>query len=169
MSQIPVQYLSLAILLINIAQLITTLAIHAKGRANDMSEYSEQCCLVEWCAWNSGKYPELDLIFAVPNGEKRDLVTGARLKKAGVKAGVCDIILPVARGGYHSLAIEMKTGKGQLSPVQRWWMAKLREQGWLAVVCRSADEAIAVITEYLNGKVANPSEQNNHIGYKHQK
>ena len=133
------------------------------------SEYEIQACLIEWCEWNRGKYPELDLIFAVPNGEKRDPVTGAKLKKAGVKPGVSDIILPVARSGYHSLAIEMKTGKGQLSPVQRQWMAKLREQGWLAVVCRSADEAIAVVTEYLNGKVANPSDQSHNIGYKHQK
>ena len=32
MSQIPVQYLSLAILIVNVAQLIATLTIYFKGR-----------------------------------------------------------------------------------------------------------------------------------------
>ena len=50
-------------------------------------EHREQAALFEWARYAGGRYPELALLFAVPNGGRRDAVTGARLKSEGVKAG----------------------------------------------------------------------------------
>jgi hypothetical protein len=54
--------------------------------------------------------------FAVPNGGRRDKITGAILKREGVKAGVPDII--VVRDGGSVAFIEVKTAKGRLSNSQ---------------------------------------------------
>mgnify|MGYP004433785991 CR=1 FL=1 len=42
--------------------------------------------------------------------KQRDARTAANLKRQGVKAGVPDLHLPVARGGYNGLYIELKVG-----------------------------------------------------------
>ena len=33
-----------------------------------MSEHAEQVAVIDWCFRHMSKYPELDLIFAIPNG-----------------------------------------------------------------------------------------------------
>lgn len=48
-------------------------------------EDSEQMTLFEWAHLQSGKYPELVLLFHIPNGGKRDAREAARFKKMGVK------------------------------------------------------------------------------------
>ncbi len=116
------------------------------------AEHSEQVHLFTWARWTEGQYPELALLFAVPNGGRRDAVTGARLKAEGVKAGVPDVWLPVARGDYHGLVIELKAGKGRPSPEQRAWLEALKSQGYLALVCVGAEAARAAITAYLDGR-----------------
>jgi hypothetical protein len=57
--------------------------------------------------------------------------------------------LPVARGGYHGLYIELKTGKGRTSESQDWWIDKLTIEGYKAVVCRGWEAAKDMIEEYL--------------------
>ena len=61
-------------------------------------EHEEQVKVFTWARWAEAARPELALLFAVPNGGRRDKVTAGRLKAEGVKAGVLDIWLPVARG-----------------------------------------------------------------------
>lgn len=119
------------------------------------AEESEQKALFEWAelAWHA--LPGLELMFAIPNGGKRSLVTAAMLKATGVKAGVPDICLPVARGGYHGLYIELKRIRGgRVSPDQQEWIRKLNEQGYLAIVCKGFYEAQWNITAYLHGKLS---------------
>ena len=114
------------------------------------SEHSDQVAIFQWAALQSGAYPELELLFAIPNGaamkSKRHAV---RMKAEGLKAGVPDMFLPVARGGYHGLWIEQKYNRNTPSDKQEWWLDRLHEQGYLAVVCYSTDESIKVIQEYL--------------------
>ena len=118
---------------------------------SSITETSEQQAVIEWCEWNSGKYPELDLIYHIPNEGKRSLVKGAELKSIGLKPGVPDLCLPVARGGYNALYIEMKKNhKCKATKDQKEWIAKLNEQNNLSVICYSADEAINVLRRYLN-------------------
>lgn len=116
------------------------------------SEEQEQAAVFEWAALLENQTPELALLFHVPNGGKRHPATAARLKAQGVKPGVPDICLPVARHGYHGLFIEMKRRKGgQLSDHQKAWIEALREQGYMVAVCKGADEAIEVLSWYVRG------------------
>jgi len=114
-------------------------------------ESDEQKALFAWAALNRGKHPELELMFHIPNGGKRDAVTGANLKAQGVKAGVPDICLPVPRGAFHGLYIEMKYGKNKLTADQKWWLVALSQQGYATAVCYTWESAKTVILSYLGG------------------
>jgi hypothetical protein len=114
-------------------------------------EHREQCTVIQWANWQAKQWPELRLLFAVPNGGARDVVTGARMKREGQKKGVPDLVLACPRNGYHGLFIELKTKKGRVSPEQSEWLRQLSAQGYRAEVCRGADAAIRVLREYLAG------------------
>lgn len=113
------------------------------------SEHDEQKALMEWAARHVGRCPELALLFAVPNGGKRDPVTAVRLRDEGVKPGVPDLCLPVARQGWHGLFIELKYGRNKPTEYQEAWLEQLTEQGYLAVAAWGWQEAADVIREYL--------------------
>lgn len=112
-------------------------------------EDNEQICLMEWAAAQSGKFPELSLIFHIPNGGKRNAREAARFKQMGVKAGVPDLFLPVPRGGCHGLFIELKAPRGRLSDYQRGWIESLKASGYAVSVCYGCDEARRDILRYL--------------------
>lgn len=115
------------------------------------TESVEQQCLFRWAAFQSGRYPELKLLYHVPNGGSRKKSEAGRFRAEGVKAGVPDLCLPVARGEYHGLYIELKRLKhSKTSEDQKAWIEKLNEQGYCAVVCKGWEAAAKVITEYLN-------------------
>lgn len=76
------------------------------------TESEEQQTLFRWAAMQCGKYPELALMFHIPNEGKRSWMTGGRMKAEGLKSGVPDIFLPVPRGEFHGLFVEMKRTKG---------------------------------------------------------
>ena len=57
--------------------------------------------------------------------------------------------LPVARGAYTGLHIELKHGKNTVSPEQKRWLRTLKKMGRCAVVCYEAEAAIKTIQEYL--------------------
>lgn len=112
-------------------------------------EEHEQTALFRWAAMQENVYPELRWMHHVPNGGHRHKATAARLKAAGVKAGVPDVCLPVPRGGYHGLYVEMKFGKNKPTKNQQMWIKGLRENGYKAQVCYSCEDAIEAIKGYL--------------------
>lgn len=117
------------------------------------TESNEQQTLFEWARRMEGRWPELRLMYHIPNEGKRSYVTGARLRAEGLKSGVPDICLPVARGGRHGLYIELKRRKGaRITEEQLEWVERLAAEGYVAAVCMGCDEAISLITRYLNGK-----------------
>lgn len=116
-------------------------------------EEIEQQQLFVWTAYASGKWPELDLLHHIPNGGKRSQTEAKRLKGQGVKAGVPDLCLPVARGGFHGLYIEMKRQGGTVSKEQSEWLQKLTRQGYLAAVCYGWEAAAKTMEDYLQEKV----------------
>lgn len=99
------------------------------------------------------RYPEAyKLIYHVPNGGHRVKAVAAKLKGQGVKAGVPDLVLPMARGGYFGLYIEFKAMPPFDAPVlpsQDAYLQALRAQGYLAIVCRGNIDAVEVIRAYL--------------------
>ena len=118
------------------------------------SEEEEQVTLFNWARMQEGKYPELKLMFHIPNGGLRSKSEAARFKRAGVKAGVPDICLPSAKGGRHGLFIELKklTG-GRASKEQKAWIAALENAGYAASVCCGWQEASRVIMTYLEERL----------------
>ena len=118
-----------------------------------MNESKEQKLLFQWSEWYAKQYPEVKLMFHIPNGGSRNPIEGRHLKEQGVKAGVPDVFLPVARKGCHGLFIEMKRAKGGvLSQFQRDYIEALMKEGYSCAVCHGFDEAKRVIEEYLKGE-----------------
>lgn len=101
--------------------------------------------------WFRLAHPNLkSVLFAIPNGGRRDVVTGAKLKVEGVVAGVADLILLKRNKRFGCLCIEMKTGKGRQSDTQKRWQKDVEEAGNKYAICRSLDEFMKVVTKYLN-------------------
>jgi len=98
-------------------------------------------------------YPVVfDLIYHVPNGGHRVKAVAAKLKAQGVKAGIPDLVLSMARGGYFGLYIEFKAtppNDAAVSASQQERLRKLNEQGYLAIVCRGHFDAMERIRAYL--------------------
>ncbi len=111
-------------------------------------EHQIQCACVRWFAY---QHPELHgRLFAVPNGGRRDATTAAKLKAEGVVAGVADLILLKSNRDYGALLIEMKTPKGTQSSSQKKWQLTLcSEDEYKYVVCRSLDDFIREVSDYL--------------------
>lgn len=114
-----------------------------------MDEHRHQTLLFRWAESASCVLPELALMYAVPNGGKRDPVTAAKLKQEGVKPGVPDVCLPVPRGGWAALYLEMKAPNGRLSPDQQHWLLELAAAGNRATPCYGWQQARELIREYL--------------------
>lgn len=95
-----------------------------------------------------------DFLLAIPNGHKRSISEGKKIKKEGGRKGVSDLFFafPIVRQGtyiYHGLWIEVKTIKGKLSKEQKEWINLMRWMGYGAVVVHSLEEAIFYIKKYM--------------------
>ena len=92
-------------------------------------EHLQQVAIFQWLLWHEARYPELAMIFAVPNGGKRAPRTAVAMKAEGQKAGVPDIWCPIPRNGYHGLIIEFKSdiNPAPVSREQKWWLVHLQE------------------------------------------
>lgn len=112
-------------------------------------EATEQERVINWATFYAKDFPELDLLYHVPNGGSRNQLEAANLKRQGVKAGVPDLVLPVPRQQFHGLYVEMKWGKNTTTDKQDWWLEQLGQQGYKTAVCWSAEEAMDVIAEYM--------------------
>ena len=114
-----------------------------------MSEHDEQKKLFQWARLSEGRWPELALLFAIPNGGKRHIAVARKLKAEGVKAGVPDICLPVGRGGWNALYIELKHGRNKATQAQAKWIADLSAYGNRAEVAYEFEGAKALIEDYM--------------------
>ena len=115
-----------------------------------MTEHEEQVALMRLVELHKGRWPELGMLYAVPNGGNRNVITARKLKAEGVKPGVPDLCLPVPRDGYHGLYVEMKRQKGgTVSADQKAWIKALQGQGYMAAVCKGAADAWSLIHDYL--------------------
>ena len=119
------------------------------------SEHGMQAAIFCWAQQNENQYPELKRLFHIPNGGWRDKRTAGKLKATGVKKGVPDICLPIKRGLFNGLWIELKKDdKQKVSDEQKEWIDFLRKQGFAALVCAGWQEAVQTIKCYLqNGRI----------------
>lgn len=114
-----------------------------------MSEHTEQAALFEFIERVAVRAPELRLLYAIPNGGARHKAVAAKMKREGVRAGMLDMCLPVARRAWHGLYIELKYGKNKPTPEQNQWMANLAAQGYAVDVSYGWHEAACKILAYL--------------------
>lgn len=124
------------------------------------TEEMEQMAVIEWAGMQRyGCLPLACYLHHSPNGGYRHKAVnskgqtycpeGAKLKRMGSQKGWPDLHLVVARGGFHSLFIEMKVKGGTVSMEQKTIHALLQEEGHRVSVCWSAGEAIKEIRDYL--------------------
>lgn len=124
------------------------------------SEHDEQRDLFAWTLIAPlAIRPEVAMMFAIPNfaghhgSQISRIVSGKRAKEEGRKAGVPDVFLPVPRGGFHGLFLEMKRADGSISdctPEQDLWADALDGRGYRVIVTLGFEHARDEILEYLN-------------------
>ena len=91
------------------------------------------------------------MLFAVPNGGGRSVVEASIMKAEGVTAGVSDLLLLEARGGWGCLCLEAKTkkkGSGQ-SKAQKAWQEAAERAGNLYKVFRTFEEFKTIVDDYM--------------------
>jgi len=81
-----------------------------------------------------------------PAGEKRDVVTGARLKRYGLKPGWPDFLLLDPDGRLHCLELK-RQGETLSDPQQDFWRFCIRA-GVPHSTCRTIDEVLTVFDRW---------------------
>jgi hypothetical protein len=89
------------------------------------------------------------------NGEHRDKITGAKLKRMGVLAGASDLLL------WHngnSFALELKAPGGRPSEAQLEFMARFNAAGGYSASAEGLDRALEVLERWqiLRGRAVTP-------------
>jgi hypothetical protein len=114
-------------------------------------EHIEQVNLIKWWSLAHKLFGVSEqLLFAIPNGGNRNIITATMLKAEGVRAGVPDLFLAVPHGDKHGLFIEMKKTKGgRVSDSQSSMIECLIQNGYAAVVCRGWIDAKTTIENYF--------------------
>lgn len=124
----------------------------ASTRRRASPEFLEQSALFAW-ARNPAtlrKHPELRLLSCSLNGVKLSAAQAGKAKASGMLAGEHDVRLPVARGGYACLSIEMKAGNNVPTEEQLEYGTRLEAEGGRVHYCWSWDEAREQIENYLS-------------------
>lgn len=96
------------------------------------------------------KHPELWLLHAIPNagaGGSRGMA--GRMKAMGTLRGMCDLSLPVPRGPFHGLYVEMKRPGERPRPEQARVHEALRAQGYCVMTANGVEEGATIILGYL--------------------
>ncbi|WP_240470577.1 VRR-NUC domain-containing protein [Halomonas halocynthiae] len=120
-------------------------------------EGKEQALLIRWLLGERQRGTMVgrlyDLTYHVPNGGQRNKKTASDLKRQGVKAGVSDLVVMDARGGWFGLYMEFKASPphtAALAESQHDWLALAESRGYCAVLAVGLEEAKRVLSEYAS-------------------
>jgi len=118
-------------------------------------EGQEQAVVIRWLLGEKMRGTKVgqlyDVIYHPPNGGLRNKREAGRLKHQGVKAGVSDLVVMDARGGWHGLYLEFKATPPRHAPLadsQRDWLALAESRGYCAALARGIEEAKRVLAWY---------------------
>lgn len=138
-----------------------------EAAAKSGSEFGEQTAVFVWAALREtrDRFPDVTKLYANNNNAgKGDAIRGAQARQQGVKAGVADLFLPVARHGMHGLYIEMKIDpahpanaggpgkkkkRGVLSDDQEAFRDQVRADGYGWALAEGWRACVAIIEQYL--------------------
>lgn len=110
------------------------------------TEHSKiQCAIVDGCKF----HPEARKIFHIPNEGKMSAIAGAILNREGRQKGVADLFLPVARGGFHGLWIEVKIPGDKLTDEQRTFGRQVVGDGYQFFAIWDSQAGIDTVMNYL--------------------
>lgn len=121
-------------------------------RRKNQPEFEHQCNLFTW-ARNPAivrALPGIELLEGSLNGVKLTKAQAGKAKAAGMLKGSHDVRLPVARGRWIGLSIELKHGDNRPTKEQRDIGALLEAEGWQVHFIWDWDDAKAVIEQYLS-------------------
>ena len=85
--------------------------IKPRTKRNAQPEAIEQAKVIAWARANERNYPYLQLLHCSLNGVKMTKAQAGRAIAQGMKKGVSDLFLPVKKGVFSGLYIEMKSEK----------------------------------------------------------
>lgn len=89
------------------------------------------------------------LIYAIPNGGKRNIGVARKMKAEGQESGVLDINIDVPCGGYPGMRIETKVPGGKLTENQLKFLRLYQKAGFLVFVCTSTQDILSTIESYF--------------------
>lgn len=123
------------------------------------SEDSEAQCLIQWARHQRYDQWRLsELLLLIPNGAylgtdpKQRAITMGRMKRTGFRSGVFDYLLPIPKGSYPGLWIELKRRHlGVVSEEQGLFKFDMEELGWATAIAKGWEEAKDAINLYLHG------------------
>ena len=107
-------------------------------------EHYIQVSFIQWFRLKHSKH----FVYAIPNGEKREIKTAIRLKKEGVVAGVPDLHILLENG--KSFFVELKTKKGKLSINQKNTISEIEKRGYEVLVGYGIDDIIKQVNDTIN-------------------
>lgn len=114
-------------------------------------EAEHQAALFEWARIPAVvvSNPELRLLEGSMNGVALSAAQAGKAWAAGMLKGSHDVRLPVARGGYIGLSVELKYGKNKPTQEQLDIGALLEAEGWKVLYLWDWIEARDAILDYL--------------------
>lgn len=145
---------------------VAVAAVHGFEIAWQWAEKGQAVLLARTTPNVTKAVPELRWLHHIPNGGSRGddaksrAIRGGQMKAQGVRQGVADLSLPVRRGAWSGLYIEMKKpdekpkregSKGGVSDEQNEFGEFVKQQGFGWIVCYSWREAAEIIELYLKG------------------
>lgn len=121
-------------------------------RRKAQPEHEHQVALFTW-ARNPAvvrALPGIELLSASLNGVKLTKSQAGKAKAAGMLKGESDVRLPVARGRWIGLAIELKVKPNRPTPEQLEYGARMEAEGHKFLVIYDWEDAKREIERYLN-------------------
>ena len=112
-------------------------------------ESDHQCALFNWAELHEHAYPALKLLRGSMNQVRLTPLQAKKAKAMGMKKGELDITLPVPRGGYTGLSVELKYGNNKPTKEQIDYGARLKVEGWYVAYLYDWEEAANLIKRYL--------------------
>lgn len=122
-----------------------------KGPPDNPVESIEAELFYATCVVRAAHDMRWNLVTCIPNGARVAWKTANSLKRAGVRSGVPDYLIPTPCGPYHGMFLELKRRKGGVvSPEQKAWIAELAFQGYYCVVAKGHMDALDYVSGYFD-------------------
>jgi hypothetical protein len=114
-------------------------------KSGELSESAMQKTVMEW----ANVHPLLrGFVIHIPNEGKRTSRYGKSLKELGMRPGVADLFVVMARHGYHGAWLELKSKNGILSNAQKEFLEDMAQQNYFTKTCFSIEDSIETINWY---------------------